>query len=148
MFADGVVPTALLVSTIAALPVSFPPDVSSADLYSPPPVKKSFCFPAGAGGTRPLVPVVDAVAPSYSGTETMPLLTAIPSPMRSLKIPSDQGDQIFSLSFDLYATRIATEVDVAVAKAIWLTNLLFLPLKTISLAENPGPFTVPARLTA
>lgn len=44
---------------------------------------RSKSFPAVravAGGTRPDVPAFDAVAPSYSGTEMMPLLTVMPSP--------------------------------------------------------------------
>ena len=52
----------------------------SAGLYSPPPVKKLSCCPAAAGGTRPLVPADDAVAPSYSGTEMMPFVLRMPSP--------------------------------------------------------------------
>ena len=52
----------------------------SAGLYSPPPVRKLSCCPAAAGGTRPDVPAVDTVAPSYSGTEMIPLLTVRPSP--------------------------------------------------------------------
>ena len=90
----------------------------SAGLYSPPPVRKLSCCPAVAGGTRPDVPAVDTVAPSYSGTEMMPLLTVRPSPMRPLKIPSDQVDQIFSLFLALYATRTAPEVPAPIAKAI------------------------------
>ena len=53
----------------------------SAGLYSPPPVKKLSCCPAAAGGTRPLVPALDAVAPSYSGTEMIPLVFVSPSPI-------------------------------------------------------------------
>lgn len=49
-------------------------------MYSPPPVRKLSCCPAAAGGTRPDVPAVDTVAPSYSGTEMIPLLTVRPSP--------------------------------------------------------------------
>ena len=93
MSADGAVPTTLLISTIPMFPVNSPPDVDNADLYSPPPVKNLFCSPAVAGGTRPLVPAVDAVAPSYSGTEITPLLTVIPSPSLEDDIISDQADQ-------------------------------------------------------
>ena len=80
-------------SLIWMLPVMTPPPVESAGLYSPPPVKKLSCCPAAAGGTRPLVPAADAVAPSYSGTEMMPLLTVRPSPMREDDTISDQEDQ-------------------------------------------------------
>ena len=52
----------------------------SAGLYSPPPVRKLSRWLAAAGGTRPLVPADDAVAPSYSGTEMMPFVLRMPSP--------------------------------------------------------------------
>ena len=77
---EGAAPIAFSRSLIWMLPVMTPPPVESAGLYSPPPVRKLSCCPAVAGGTRPLVPEVDTVAPSYSGTEMIPLLTVRPSP--------------------------------------------------------------------
>ena len=77
-------------SLIWMLPVMTPPPVESAGLYSPPPVRKLSCCPAAAGGTRPLVPADDAVAPSYSGTEIMhsPPVPSARAFERDILIPS------------------------------------------------------------
>ena len=70
----------------------------SAGLYSPPPVKKLSCCPAVAGGTRPLVPAADAVAPSYSGTEMMPFVSRMPSPIEFSEIIFVQFDHDVGVS--------------------------------------------------
>ena len=62
----------------------------SAGLYSPPPVRKLSCCPAAAGGTRPLVPAADIVAPCISGTEIMhsPPVPSARAFERDILIPS------------------------------------------------------------